>query len=113
MTETNEAEKARLSALDDLEPIANHVLFEFLDDFFASGTFKKKTDWGFELAGTHEDTTQSPRWGKIIGLGPDVSDEFHIGQEVLIAPLRWTRRVEYKGLTFARTDPDNIIAVAD
>jgi hypothetical protein len=99
----------------ELEPIADHILFQFLDETEKGGhnLFKNKTDWGFELVSTHEDTTKIPRWAKIIGLGPDVPEYHHVGQVVLIEALRWTRQVDYKGLEFARTDPDQILAVDD
>jgi hypothetical protein len=102
-------------ALKDLEPIADHILFQFADEVHTSGNqlFKNKTEWGFELGATHEDTTQTPRWVEIIGLGPDVPDIFHVGQTVLVKALSWTRRVEYGGIQFARTDPEQILAVDD
>ncbi len=99
----------------ELEPIANHILFQFQEeiDRRRNSAFKNKTDWGFELPSVIDDTTQKPRWVIIIGIGPEVSDEFHIGQRVLLDALKWTRQVDYKGLQFARTDPDNILAVDD
>ena len=99
----------------ELEPIADHILFQFLDEIHGGGNklFKNKTDWGFEIAATHQDTTQSPRWVEIIGLGPDCPDIFHVGQRVLVKPLSWTRNVDYNGLEFARTDPNQILAVDD
>jgi hypothetical protein len=99
----------------ELEPIADHILFQFVDETHSGGhnLFKNKTDWGFEIAATHQDTTQTPRWVEIVGLGPDVPDYHHIGQRVLLAPLCWTRQVEYGGVQFARTDPDQVLAVDD
>ena len=100
---------------DELEPIADHILFCFFEETENHGHrfFKNKTDWGFEVFSSPDDTTKTPRWVEIIGLGPDVPEEFHVGQRVLVEPLKWTRQVEYKGLQFARTDPDQIIAVDD
>ena len=99
----------------ELQPIADHILFQFLEETEKHGhnLFKEKTGWGFQMKSSHEDTTKTPRWVEIIGLGPDVPEEFHIGQTVLVAPLMWTRQVDYKGLQFARTDPDQILAVDD
>lgn len=97
----------------ELEPIADHILFQFLDETHSSGAFKNTTDWGLEIAATHQDTTQSPRWVEIIGMGPDVPEEFFIGQRVLLNPLSWTRRVNYGGIEFARTDPSRVLAVDD
>ncbi len=101
-----------VKALNDLEPISNHVLFQFIEEsgHGENRLFKSKTDWGFDLGSSHKDTTKEPRWVKIIGLGPEVPDEFHVDQVVLIEPLRWTRQVEYKGVQFARTDPNQILA---
>ena len=99
----------------ELEPIADHILFQFQEeiDKGRNFTFKNKTDWGFELPAVIDDTTKKPRWVVIIGLGPDVPDEFHIGQRVLLDALKWTRQVDYKGLQFARTDPAQVLAVDD
>ena len=99
----------------ELEPIANHILFQFQEeiDRGRNSTFRNKTNWGFELPTQVDDTTKKPRWVIIIGLGPEVSDEFHVGQRVLLDALKWTRQVEYKGLQFARTDPAHILAVDD
>lgn len=99
----------------ELEPIANHVLFQFIDETEKSGQylFKNKTKWGFEISSNHQDSTKTPRWVKIIGIGPDVPDYIQVGQVVLVDALKWTRQVDYKGLQFARTDPDNIIAIDD
>ena len=112
------SERARMiehEALKELEPIADHILFQFVDEVHSSGNnlFKNKTEWGFEMVATTTDTTQTPRWVQIIGLGPDVPDDFYIGQHVLVNPLSWTREVEYGGIKFARTDPDQILAVDD
>ncbi len=100
---------------NELEPIANHVLFQFQDDVDAAhlGVFKDKTKWGLELPSRIDDTIKTPRWVTIIGLGPDVNKELHVGQKVLVDALKWTRIVDYKGLRFARTDSDQILAVDD
>ena len=102
-----------VDALNDLEPISNHVLFQFIEEagYGQHKLFKNKTDWGFELGSSHDDTTKTPRWVKIIGIGPEVPDDFHIGQVVLVQALAWTRQVDYKGVQFARTDPDRILAI--
>lgn len=97
---------------EELEPVSNHILFQFLDetDKTRKGSFKNKTNWGFQLQSSLDDTTKSPRWVKIIGLGPEVTKELHVGQVVLIEPLKWTPNVKYKGVEFARTDDNSILA---
>ncbi len=97
----------------DLEPVSNHILFQFLEETNKSqkGAFENKTDWGFQLKTSIDDTTKKPRWVKIIGMGPEVEEEFHIGQVVLVKPLKWTRQVEYKGVEFARTDINQLLAI--
>ncbi len=104
-----------MSLPQELEPVSNHILFQFMDETNRSdkGAFKNKTEWGFQLASTIDDTTKTPRWVEIIGTGPDVSDEFHVGQVVLVDALKWTPQVEYEGVKFARTDDRNILAVDD
>ena len=96
----------------ELEALSNHILFQFHDeiDKTRKNSFKNKTTWDFELPSNIDDTTKSPRWGTIIALGPDVIDDFHVGQVVLVDALKWTRAVEYKGVEFARTDDRQILA---
>ena len=98
---------------NDLEPVSNHILFQFLDKTSKSqkGAFENKTNWGFQLKTSIDETTKAPRWVKIIGLGPDAEEEFHVGQVVLVKPLKWTRQVEYNGVEFARTDNNHILAI--
>ena len=99
----------------ELQPVANHVLFQFVDEIDKNNrsAFKEKTSWGFQVPSSHTDSSKNARWVTIIGLGPDASDDFHIGQMVLVDALKWTRVVEYNGVEFARTDDKNIIAVDD
>ena len=99
----------------ELEPVANHILFQFEDEIDKSrrSTFKEKTDWGFEMQGSVEETTTLGRWAYIIGLGPDVDEGFSIGQKILIEKLMWTKTVDYNGLKFARTDDTQVIAVQE
>ena len=102
-----------MSLPKELEPVSNHILFQFADETNKSdkGSFKRVTDWGFEMGATIDDTTKTPRWVEILGIGPDVSDEFHVGQIVLVDALKWTPQVEYEGVQFARTDDSNILAI--
>lgn len=98
----------------ELEPIDNHILFQFDDELDKDrrNTFKEATDWGFVIRGSIQETTRLGRWGRIVALGPEaVEDGFDVNQRILIAPLAWTRVVEYKGITFARTDSNQILAV--
>ncbi len=97
----------------ELEALSNHILFQFHDeiDRARKNSFKNKTTWNFELPSNIDDTTKAPRWATIIALGPDVMDDFHVGQVVLIDALKWTRAVMYKGGEFSRTDDRQILAI--
>jgi len=100
----------------ELEPIDNHILFQFIDEIDRNkrSAFKEQTEWGFQLGVSIDKTSRKARWGVIIGMGPDAEDDgFEVGQMVLIDALRWTRICEYKGIEFSRTDSDQILAVLD
>lgn len=99
----------------ELEPVANHVLFQFEHEIDAGrrGTFREKTDWGFDLGTSVQETTSKSRWAVIIGLGPDADEELFVGQKVLLEKLMWTRTVDYNGLKFARTDDTHVLAVQE
>lgn len=59
-----------------------------------------------------------PRWAKIYGLGPDVSDpELQIGKYILISHGRWTRGITVETpegkVTLRKVDPNDILLVSD
>lgn len=100
----------------ELEPIENHIIFQFVDEVDRNkrSAFKEQTEWGFQLGVSLDETTKKARWGVIIGLGPEAKEDgFEVGQMVLIEALMWTRICEYKGVEFSRTDSNNILAIAE
>lgn len=59
-----------------------------------------------------------PRWARIYGLGPDVSDpELQIGKYILISHGRWTRGITVETpegkVTLRKVDPNDILLVSD
>lgn len=74
------------------------------------GYFRNETEWGFSLVGNDFDAGK-PRWGKVVKLGPDVT-EVAVDDYILIEPLKWTTAVEFDGLKLWRTSEDFVAIVS-
>lgn len=95
-----------------LAPLNDSIIFEFIDDI-RDGMFATKTQSGIIL--TNKDVTdsgQSPRWGLVDGVGPDVKD-IKEGDYILIAPLRWTPSFVFETRRFAKTIEDEVLLVTN
>ena len=96
-----------------ITPLFNGILFVFTDDF-KGGLFQEKTDWGFEVKGGHQNTTQEGRWGKVLAIGPDVSeDDIQKGDFIFVEPLMWTKGIEHDGVQVWKTDSDKVMLVSE
>jgi co-chaperonin GroES (HSP10) len=96
----------------NITPLNDSVIFEFLDTISA-GMFATKTRSGIILGSKNpEENAQTPRWGKVHAVGPDVID-VSVGNFVLIAPLRWTTSFKLDGIELSKTVEKEIMCVAD
>lgn len=89
-----------------MKVLNNKILFKFLEDI-QDGNLKQKTEWGFEVKGTHDDV-KLPRWGVIIQSGPE--SKFNEGEYILIEPLMWTDNFEIDKQKFWMTQPEKVLA---
>lgn len=97
-----------------ITPLHNHILFRFEDTLKNQNGirgFSKTTDWGFELGMTPDDSTKSPRWGLVVEVGIDVSDNIQPGSRILIEPLRWTTGIKINDKEYWRTDSKSVIGI--
>lgn len=86
------------------------ILFQFAEAT-ASGAFKNKTDWGFEIRNPVEDV-KVPRWALVKVVGKDVT-LVKPGQYILIEPMMWTLSFTYEGEKYWATAQHKLIAVSD
>lgn len=105
--------------MKQIQAIHNHIVFQFNQDgkTVTSGdnrsqAFQEKTEWGFEFHNFDESTNQ-PRWGKVVSVGPDVTDELQPGTEILIENLKWTNHVIHNNQKYWRTDDTSVLAYKD
>ena len=95
----------------NIRAINNHILFQFIDKIKNNGQFDEGTSkQGIILNANHQDSSKQPRWGKIISIGPDCSDELRVpGCEILIDNLRWTPGTKFNKTVLWRTDEDQLL----
>lgn len=98
-----------------IRAIRNHIVFTFVDQVTANGSFREATEWGFDLGGIGDHNAQftvgKPRWGIVAFTGPLVPNELRkSGTKILIEPLKWSNRFMFDGIMLWRTDSDHILA---
>jgi hypothetical protein len=95
----------------EVAAIHNHIVFQFLDRVNSQGIFDEtKTMGGIVLPSDKHESAKSPRWAKIISLGPKCSDILRVdGCEILIDALRWSPGVKYQDQPLWRTDEDQLL----
>jgi len=101
---------------EELVALRDHIVFQFEQDGLrvnsggnVSDAFQEKTNWGFEFFDYNE-STNHPRWGTVVVVGPEVKEHIVPGMRVLIDALRWTNHVVYKNQKYWRTDETNLLA---
>jgi len=100
-----------------LVAIHDNIVFQFEQEWVKvhsgsqnSQAFKEQTGWGFEFF-DYNASTNEPRWGYIIAVGPDVLDKNLVpGRKILIDALQWTTHAIYEGQKYWRTDEPSIMA---
>ena len=93
-----------------IRPIKDSVLFVFIDAANSKG-FSNTTESGIVYKSL-DDGLNSPRWGKVLAVGPKVT-EVVPGMEVLIGALRWTEGFKYDGMSIWKTVEHEILAVKE
>jgi len=94
-----------------LKPLLDDILFVF-NDTIERGNFVE-TYGRIYLGRSQEGTIRKPRWGKVLAIGPDVSDEISEGDNILIEPLMWTPGLEYDDVKIWKTAEHKVIGVAE
>jgi co-chaperonin GroES (HSP10) len=101
-----------MSSLNKLRAIKNSIIFTFVEDISA-GMFHSTTKSGLAIVEAKDKQLKVPRWGKVVKIGPEVSDEVKEGTYILVEPLMWTTNTEFEGEKFWVTNESKIFAVAD
>jgi len=101
---------------EHLQAIRNNILFQFeqgnLDVVSGnqrSQAFQERTDWGFEFH-SFDESTNTPRWGRVMEVGPEVTDDIQVGMRILIDALQWTTHIIHNGEKIWMTNENSILA---
>jgi len=92
-----------------LELIKDSIIFAF-EDAVVGGTFVEKSSTGIYLGRDTHRAANSPRWAKVVSIGPDVVD-VKKNDRILIEPTMWTMGMVYDGVTLWRTAEKYVIAI--
>ena len=97
--------------IENISPIQNHILFQFLDET-AGGVFTRKSSSGLITVSSMSDQ-KSPRWAKVLRVGPRVDPEIKVGEYILIEAGMWTTQLWMTdGTKVWKTDDTKIIATS-
>lgn len=95
----------------NVKTLRNNILFRFKDTV-KNGKFVEVTESGFYLGFQAIDSSQKPREGVVLVVGPDVT-EVKVGDAILIEPLKWTEEVSMGGERFWLTTENEVIGVIE
>lgn len=95
-----------------LKPIHKNIIFIFEDSVSATGSFKEKTDWGFEIKEDQTYGGNEHRIAKIVSTGPECTI-VKPGMTVIIEALMWSNQFDIDGTQHWQTDETKIVAVID
>lgn len=99
----------------NIRPIRDGIIFQFEDeiDRTAKSGFKNKTESGIVLGVNMDDSTKTPRWGKVVFVGNDVVDKDIVpGSRICIEPMMWTNEVVIEGVSYWKTDESKVLLAA-
>lgn len=97
----------------NIEVIEDKILFQFLEDV-QNKSFSQVSSGGIIIQESQHNQLQTPRYAKVLKIGPDVND-VNEGETVLIEPLKWTTAIEIDEVeeTFWITDEKSILAISE
>lgn len=103
----------------NLRVFKKDILFQFeeestylIDKKIKQKGFKEVTDWGLVII-SPTTNADSARWGIVIKIGPEVTEEIKIGSRIFIEKLMWTNGVEWQGQEYWKTNEDKVLLVED
>lgn len=106
-------------ASPNLRVLRNNILFQFEEDstYFVDKKVKQKGFREVTPAGiivvNQQKNADTARWGVVVTLGPDVTDEIKIGSRIFIEKLMWTNGVTFEREEYWMTNEDKVLCVED
>jgi len=95
-----------------LQPLGKNIIFIFVEETSGSG-FIPSSGGSIILTQQNLDHNRTPKWGKVVLVGPAVdTEEIKVGEYILVEPLMWTPGFEYDGIKFWKTDSDKVMATS-
>lgn len=79
----------------NLMPQRNKFYFEFEDLVVQNNRgFQTTTHAGIIIHMNSDDSAGSPRWVRVLEVGPDVDPDIKVGMRVCVEPLQWTAAID-------------------
>lgn len=96
-----------------VKALGDSILFTFVDES-RGGMFTPKLSDIIQVTVATIDKQDSPRWGIVVSVGPEVGEEIQEGKFILIDSLKWTTSVTMpdKSKIWKTTYP-NVSAISD
>lgn len=102
--------------VDIVRPVNTKILFQFVEDV-ENSKFTGKTESGIIVTERDDKQVKRNRWGKVLGVGPDVVDEIKVDNYILIEALGWTTTMELNENNandrFWFTDHEKVLLVSE
>ena len=97
----------------NIKALGDSILFQFVDSA-RGGMFTPRLSDIIQVEIASIDTQDSPRWGIVVAVGPNVGEEIEVGKYVLVDGLKWTTAIELpdKSKLWKTTYP-NVSVISD
>jgi len=103
--------------MTSLIPIKNSIIFQFEDKTVRKtdmgrtrNQFAETTEWGFEIS-SYDESTKTPRWGRVKFIGNEVFEDIKIDSRVLIEALQWTEGFFFENERYWKTNDTKVLII--
>lgn len=94
-----------------LTPIRNNIIFTFVDDT-SGGGFVPASGGVIVIAQQNIANNNTPKWGKVAAIGPDVDENIEVGSYIYVTALMWSAGFEYEKTKYWKTDDTQVLVVS-
>lgn len=101
-----------IAAPSELQAVRNQIIFNFMEDT-TRGQFNSKSAGGILVVEHSYNQIDYARWARVISIGPEVNDDFAVGDLILIENLRWTSEFLVNEVSYWITTDTEVLAKWD
>lgn len=96
----------------EFRAIRNHIIFQFVEQT-GGGKFFETSKGGIIVGYNDLEQSKRARWGRVVKVGHEVTDQIKEGDYIYIEPLAWSFSFKIGDEEYWRTDDSKVLLIAD